>query len=232
MHADRAEFDETESDPLAVRVVSIVQGYRLSEFIKQLIAKPFAAKFDPDDVMQDVMLLIVNSSEPEEVFRMHNTGELRAWLNSLIRRTLGRNIRKLSTKKRRGGRKTHGETEIQDRSRPSLLDVVYDDDEARSPSSEEAAIEAKYAMLAALYSLPVLYRLALTLHYLKGIPHIEMAKIMGDSLGAVRGLLQRGVRILRGRMGPADQWFSSGESGDYLGKILGEHEGPTDDDNS
>ena len=87
-------------------------------------------------------------------------------------------------------------------------------------------------MLAALYSLPVLYRRALTLHYLKGIPHPELARVMDKSADAVRGLLQRGVRMLRGRMGPADQWFSSGESGDYLGKILGESKDSTDDDNS
>ena len=213
MHADCAEFDVTESDPLAVKVVSIVQGYRLSEFIKKRIAKRFSSEFDPDDVMQDVMLSIVNGSEPEEVFRMHNAGELQAWLNTLIRRTLGGNIRKLGTKKRSGGRKTSGENEIPDRSGPSLLDVVYDD-ESRTPSSAEAVIEAKHAMLAALYSLPVLNRRAVTLHYLKGIPHLEVARIMGDSLGAVRGLLHRGVRMLRARMGPADQWFSKTESED------------------
>ncbi len=231
MHANHAKFDVAESDPLAVRVVSIIQGYPLGEFIKKRISKRFSAKFDPEDVMQDVMLSIVSKSEPEDVFRMHDAGELRAWLNTLIRCTVAGKIRRLNTKKRHGGRETYGENEIPDRSGPSLLDVVYDE-QARSPSSAEAVIEAKHAMLAALNSLPDDYRRAMTLHYLRGNPHVEVARIMGKSRGAVHGLLHRGVRMLRGRMGPAEQWFSKAKSGDYLWKMLGECKDSTDTGNT
>lgn len=229
MHSDRAEFDVTGGDPLAVRVVAIVQSYPLGELIHKRISKPFISKIDPDDVKQDLLLSIVNSNKPEDVFRMHRDGELRAWLITLIRRIVAGIIRKLNSKKRSGGLRTYGETEIQDRSGPSMLDGAYDD-EARSPSSAEAAVEARHAIRTALYSLPVLYRRAVTLHYLESFPPNEVAEIMGKSLGAVRGLLYRGIRMLRARMGPADQWFSEAKSEDYLWQVLGDPKDPTDND--
>ena len=231
MHADRAEFDVPGGDPLAVRVVSIIQGYPLREFIKRRISKRFSAKFDPEDVMQDVMLSIVSKSEPEDVFRMHNAGELRAWLITVIRRNVADVVRMLRTKKRASGLNTYGETEIQDRFGPWTFDAVYDE-QARSPSNAEAVIEANHAVRAALYSLPVHHRRAVALFYLEGFPRSEVARILDKSLGSVHGLLRRGIRMLRRKMGPADQWFSKAESGDYLWKMLGESEDPTDDDNT
>ncbi len=228
MHSNRVEFDLAGSDPLAVRVVSIVQCYPLRGIIRKRISKQLNSKIDPDDVMQDLLLAIVRSTKPEEVFRMHDAGELQAWLVTLIRRNVCGIIRKLNTKKRSGGLHTYGETENPDRSRSPLLEVVYD--EARSPSSAEAAIEVKHAMHAALSSLPLPYRRAVTLHYLECFPPNEVARIMGKSLGAVRGLLYRGVRMLRARMGPADHWFSKAESEDCLWKVLGDSKDPTDND--
>ena len=109
-----------------------------------------------------------------------------------------------------------------------MLEAVYD--EARSPSSAEAAIEAKHAIHAALTSLPPPYRRAVTLHFLESFPPHEVARIMNKSVGAVRGLLYRGVRMLRAKMGPADHWFSQAESEDCLWKLLDHSEEPTDDD--
>ena len=229
MHSNRVEFDVTGSDPLAARIVSIVQCYPLSELIRKRISKRLSSKIDPDDVLQDLLLSMFHSAKAEEVFRMHDAGELQAWLITLIRRTVSGIIRKLNSKKRGGGFHIYGESEDQDRSRASLLEVAYDD-EARSPSSTEAAIEVKHAMRAALSSLPLLYRRAVTLHYLESFPPNEVAKIMGKSLGAVRGLLYRGVRMLRARMGPADQWFNEAKSEDYLWQVLGDSKDPTGDD--
>ena len=213
MHSNRVEFDVTVSDPPAERVVSIVQCYPLRELIKKRISNRLSSEIDPDDVLQDLLLSIVHDTKAEIVFRMHDAGELRAWLITLIRRTVSGIIRKLNSKKRGGGFHIYGESEDQDRSRAPLLEVAYDG-KARSPSSEEAEIEVKQAMRAALASLPLPYRRAVTLHYLKGIPQLKLARIMDKSEEAVRGLLQRGVHMLRGRMGPADQWFSKTESGD------------------
>lgn len=229
MHSNRVEFDVTGSDPLAVRVVSIVQGYPLNELIRKRISKRLSSRIDNDDVLQDILLAIVHGTKAEIVFRMHDAGELQAWLITLIRRTVCGIIRKLNCKKRGGGFHIYGESENQDRSRAPLLEVAYDN-EARSPSSTEAAIEVKNAMRAALSSLPLLYRRAVTLHYLECFPPNEVAKIMGKSLGAVRGLLYRGVRMLRARMGPADRWFNEAKSEDYLWQVLGDSEDSTDND--
>ena len=228
MHDHRAGFDVTGADSIAVRVLSIVQCYPLRGIIRNRITKKLSSKIDSEDVFQDILLIIVHRAKPEDVFRMHDAGELHGWLITLVRRTVCGIIRKMNTKKRSGGCHTYGESENQDRSRSPLLEAVYD--EARSPSSTEAAIEVKHAMHAALSSLPLPYRRAVTLHYLECFPPNEVAEIMGKSLGAVRGLLYRGVRMLRARMGPAGQWFNEAKSEDYLWQVLGDSKDPTGND--
>ena len=228
MHDHRAGFDVTGADSIAVRVLSIVQCYPLRGIIRNRITKKLSSKIDSEDVFQDILLIIVHRAKPEDVFRMHDAGELHGWLITLVRRTVCGIIRKMNTKKRSGGCHTYGESENQDRSRSPLLEAVYD--EARSPSSTEAAIELKHAVRAALSSLPLPCRRAVTLHYLECLPHKEVAEIMGKSLGAVRGLLYRGVRMLRARMGPADQWFNEAKSEDYLWQVLGDSKDPTGND--
>lgn len=219
LHLNRPELDGRSSDQLAERVVSIVTLYPLREIIKKRISMPLSSKIDLDDVLQEVLLAVFHGTESEEVFRMHAAGELRAWLTTLIRRNVAGVIRKLNAKKRSGGINTYGENANKGQSRLALLDVICD--EGRSPSSVEAATEAKDAMQVALSSLPVVYRQALTLHYLEGIPHKEVASIMKRSAGSVHGLLHRGVRMLRARMGPADRWFSKVDSADdYLWRVF------------
>lgn len=212
LHLNRPEPDGTCSDQLAERVVSIVTLYPLREIIKRRISRQLSSKIDLDDVMQEVLLAVFHGTGSEEIFRMHAAGELQAWLTTLIRRNVAGVIRRLNAKKRSGGINTYGENANKDQSRLALLDVVRD--EGQSPSSVEAATEAKDAMHVALCSLPVDYRQALTLHYLQGIPHKEVAKIMKRTAGSVHGLLHRGVRMLRARMGPEDRWFSNVDSAD------------------
>ena len=76
-------------------------------------------------------------------------------------------------------------------------------------------------MLAVLVNLPLMYKRALSLCYLEGYSPPDVARIMGHSLGVVRGLLHRGRGMLRARMGPADQWFSNADSEDRLWQLLG-----------
>lgn len=218
MHLSRSELEGTGCEQLAERVVSIVTLYPLREMVKKRISKRLSSKIDLDDVLQDVLLAVFHGTGSEEVFRMHAAGELRAWLTTLIRRNVAGGIRMLNAQKRSGGINTYGEDQNKDQSRLALLDAVRD--EGRSPSSVEAATEAKDAMQVALCSLPVVYRQALTLHYLEGIPHKEVASIMKRTAGSVHGLLHRGVRMLRARMGPADRWFSRVDSADdYLWQV-------------
>ena len=209
------------------RVVSIVRSYPILEIIQKNISKQLSSKIEPDDVLQDLLLSIVRTVDPEAIFCMHDAGQLLSWLHTSARYTVSMSLRRMKTRKRHDGHNTFGETENAARSE-ALLDAV---DDARSPSSAEAATEAKDALLTALLTLEPKHKRALTLRYLEGHLPEEVAKIMHQPKNVVRGLLWHGAKKLRGRMGPAGQWFSDAEPEEYLWKVLGESKDPTDSGN-
>jgi DNA-directed RNA polymerase specialized sigma24 family protein len=55
-------------------------------------------------------------------------------------------------------------------------------------------------VLAILRSLPEEYRLPLTLRYIGGADYETIQMQLGLSNGALRGLLHRGLKLLRGRL--------------------------------
>jgi len=77
---------------------------------------------------------------------------------------------------------------------------------AELPSSEPSpALDAERAdmhdrILAVLRSLPEEYRLPLTLRYVTGADYETIATQLGLSNGALRGLLHRGLKVLRTRL--------------------------------
>ncbi|MCH7924621.1 MAG: sigma-70 family RNA polymerase sigma factor [Planctomycetes bacterium] len=224
MHSNGAEFDVTSSNTIQDKVVSIVRSYPLLEIIQKNISKQLSSKIEPDDVLQDLLLSIVRTVDPETIFRMHDAGHLLAWLHTSARYTVSQSLRRMKTRKRHDGHDTFGETENAARSGP-LLDAV---DGARSPSSVEAATEAKDALLTALMTLEPKQKRALTLRYLEGYLPEEVAKIMHQPKNVVRGLLWHGAQKLRDKMGPAGQWFNDAEPEEFLWQVLGKSGNPTD----
>lgn len=81
------------------------------------------------------------------------------------------------------------------------LDDVADKNEAPGDGIERA--EMKRYVLAALHSLPEEYRLPLTLRYLCGADYETICLQMGLTNGSLRGLLHRGLRLLREKL-PAE----------------------------
>ena len=75
----------------------------------------------------------------------------------------------------------------------------------RWPPPDEAAVqqESRQQVLAALRSLPDEYRLPLSLRYLAGADYDTISEQLGLSNGSLRGLLHRGLKMLRARL-PAD----------------------------
>jgi RNA polymerase sigma-70 factor (ECF subfamily) len=73
------------------------------------------------------------------------------------------------------------------------------------PRPDEAAEreELRQRVLAVLRSLPEEYRLPLTLRYLTGADYESIGEQLGLTNGSLRGLLHRGLKLLRDRL-PAD----------------------------
>ena len=70
------------------------------------------------------------------------------------------------------------------------------------PVEEAARAELRERVLDVLRALPEEYRLPLTLRYLAGADYATIETQLGLSNGALRGLLHRGLKLLRARLGP------------------------------
>jgi RNA polymerase sigma factor (sigma-70 family) len=73
---------------------------------------------------------------------------------------------------------------------------------ANAPPPDEQAhrAEQRERVLAVLRSLPEEYRLPLTLRYLAGADYETIGTQLGLSNGSLRGLLHRGLKMLRARL--------------------------------
>jgi RNA polymerase sigma-70 factor, ECF subfamily len=70
------------------------------------------------------------------------------------------------------------------------------------PDEEAQREESRQRVLAVLRSLPEDYRLPLTLRYIVGADAEAIGKQLGLTNGALRGLLHRGLKMLRDRLPP------------------------------
>jgi len=224
LQSSGVEFDVSSGNTIQEKVVSILRTYPLIDIVRKNISKLLSSKIEPDDVLQDLHLSIIRAGDPQSIFRMHDAGQLLGWLYTATRFTVSQRLRKMKSRKRHDGHDTFGETENGPRSGP-LLDAV---DGGRSPSSVEAAVEAKDALLTALITLKPKQKRALTLRYLEGYLPEEVAKIMHQPKNVVRGLLWHGAQKLREKMEPAGQWFSDAEPEEYLWQVLGKSGNPSD----
>jgi RNA polymerase sigma-70 factor (ECF subfamily) len=71
---------------------------------------------------------------------------------------------------------------------------------ALPPEEEAQREELRQRVLAVLRSLPEEYRLPLTLRYLAGADYETISTQLGLSNGSLRGLLHRGLKMLRARL--------------------------------
>ncbi len=72
-----------------------------------------------------------------------------------------------------------------------------------APDEQAEREETRQQVLAVLRSLPEEYRLPLTLRYLTGADYETISQQLGLTNGSLRGLLHRGLKMLRDRM-PAE----------------------------
>jgi RNA polymerase sigma-70 factor (ECF subfamily) len=76
---------------------------------------------------------------------------------------------------------------------------------APEPAPDEAVerAELRQRVLSVLRSLPTEYRLPLTLRYITGADYTTICEQLGLTNGALRGLLHRGLHLMRDRLPPA-----------------------------
>jgi RNA polymerase sigma-70 factor (ECF subfamily) len=122
--------------------------------------------------------------------RLSSPLNLRTWLLTIAQNVLNDEVR--------------GETR-QKRATPPRADpreLANQPASCLSPPEEAARAELRDRVLAVLRSLPEEYRLPLTLRYITGADYESIETQLGLSNGSLRGLLHRGLKLLRERLGP------------------------------
>ena len=68
---------------------------------------------------------------------------------------------------------------------------------AQEPVDKKESVDLNGQLHSALRQLPERYRLPLTLRYLEGLDYNKISNVLGLTDGSLRGLLNRGMRMLR-----------------------------------
>lgn len=110
---------------------------------------------------------------------------LRGWLLAIAASVAADDARKIGRKKRGG---------------PTTGGVEFVADDSHDPAITAEASDEREKALEALRGLPREYRQPLTLRYLTGADYETISRQLALSNGALRGLLHRGLALLRKRM--------------------------------
>jgi RNA polymerase sigma-70 factor (ECF subfamily) len=137
-----------------------------------------------EDLVQETWLLAYRALP-----QLQYAARLRPWLLTIAQNVLAEALRRQSRQKRTGP--------------PRVGNHVLPELPSPAPSPAQDAEQADLndKVLAILRSLPEDYRLPLTLRYVTGADYETIETQLGLSNGALRGLLQRGLKLLRARLG-------------------------------
>ncbi len=135
-----------------------------------------------DDLTQETFLLAWRNRG-----QLADPAGLRAWLLRIAQRAMLDSVKHEQRKKRNGSFEN-----------TPLTLLPNQDDE---PVDLVGRAESRKKALDALRELPEQYRLPLSLRYLTGCDYAAIGKQLGLSNGALQGLLHRGLKLLRERLG-------------------------------
>ncbi|MGQ0637681.1 MAG: sigma-70 family RNA polymerase sigma factor [Planctomycetaceae bacterium] len=186
--------------PGAINPEFCVEKYRsyLCLLARQELRFGLRGKLDASDIVQDTLL---RAHTNREKFRGQSEAERIGWLRAILLNELAGAMRQFA----RQCRDIELERSLEQRMSQSsvrLADWMAAD--LSSPSQNAGQSEEFLRLALALADLPHEQREAIELHYLNGIPFAEIATLMGKSKPSVAGLIFRGVRSLRKRLGVID----------------------------
>jgi len=140
-----------------------------------------------EDLVQETFLIAWRS-----IRQVKDPAGLRPWLMSVLHSALIDSIRRENRKKRSGG--GGGGKKLE----PEAMLKLADTGPAPAESAERA--EERQRALSILRSLPQEYQQVLMLRYLAGADYDTIARQLALSNGSLRGLLHRGLAMLRAQM--------------------------------
>jgi RNA polymerase sigma-70 factor, ECF subfamily len=174
---------------------------RFREYLRLLarlqIGPRLQSKFDPSDVVQQTLL---EAFAKREQFR-GGEAERAAWLRQILAHNLADALRAFGQARRDVGRERPLSATVQESS-DQLENWLAA--QQSSPSQRAERHEETIRLAEALATLPEDNREALVLHYFQGEPLAEVARQMSRTTASVAGLLKRGLKQLRERLGAGE----------------------------
>ena len=186
-------------DPLDNGLVSELK--ELQEFRSFLgrqakgITQRFDGKLDSSDIVQETL---VEACQQLENFRGKTNGELAKWLSQM----LAHNITDAGRALRRKKRDINREQSIDDKGNQTSINAKnWLPSDQTSPSICVEKAEQLLRITSAVNDLPESQQQVIVLYHLQGHSMAEVAKQVGKSHSAVAGLLHRGLKALRKKLG-------------------------------
>jgi RNA polymerase sigma-70 factor, ECF subfamily len=161
------------------------------------VAPAMRDKVDLSGVIQQTLLEAHRGIEGQPD-RQRTDEELAAWLRSILGHNLADALRKLSAQKRAVRREWSLDAAL-DQSASRLERWLAA--EQSSPSQRAIRQEEWLAVAEAMSQLPEAQRRAIEFHHLRAMPLAEIARELNTTRAAVAGLLHRGMKALRARLG-------------------------------
>jgi RNA polymerase sigma-70 factor (ECF subfamily) len=137
-----------------------------------------------EDLLQETLLLAYRSLR-----KLENPAQFRPWLLTIAHNVVIDAARRDSRQKRNPG--MNGTTELSSVPANGL-----------SPEDAAQREELRGAVLSVLRSMPEEYRLPLTMRYITGADYDTIGEQLGLTNGSLRGLLHRGLKMLKDRLPP------------------------------
>ena len=154
-------------------------------------------RVDLSGVVQQTLLEACQELKREPP-RPRTEAQAAAWLRSILGHNLADALRRLGAQKRDAQRDRSLERALDD-SASRLGDWLASQDS--SPSHRAIRHEETLRLVEALAALPENQRRAIEMHHLQGRPLAEIARELDTTKAAVAGLLHRGLKTLRVRLG-------------------------------
>jgi RNA polymerase sigma-70 factor, ECF subfamily len=181
-----------DGDELAWRLESF-RNYLLLLARVQLDGR-LSGKLDPADVVQQTM---TRALEKRDLFHGCDDAQRAAWLRTLLSHTLVDVVRKFV---RPGVAERSLEAAVEQSS--ERLGAILAADQT-SPSARFERQDQLVRLANALATLSEDQRRAVELKHLHGLALVDVGRRMGRTVPALAGLLQRGLRALRTKLGEA-----------------------------
>jgi len=179
----------TETDETLVAKSQRGDRAAFEELVRRLARLVFARIYPEvgdvhraEDLVQECFLVAWRS-----IRQVSEAKAFRVWLLSIARSVVVDALRRETRKKRSG---PHAD--------PAALDELAD--ASADPADAASAKESREKVLAVLRSLPEEYRMPLMLRYITGADYQTIGQQLGLSNGSLRGMLSRGMNLLRDRL--------------------------------